>query len=382
VSLVDDTPAVINFTLTATQTILIIYINNVPAMGGIGSIYGAQYAISKDGVDVANTWDSGSTTSNFCFGSTTFWIGTLAAGSHTIKGRFASNLASNSASIQRRILLVYIFDGDEFQYIDNNTLEPSSSNSFIDDPQASLTFTPSANCKALYLYNIGNAYLDTESVYGSKTAISIASVDYGQTEKSPNSVNYSANVFTCYATSLAAISTTVKGRFASNQNTETVTISRRQLGVLLLSDTTILDIVDSTTLATTNSNILIDDPYATINRTTSNQRELLSICVATKRSGVSDSAFGETYGINIDSVDKHFQKRAPGGTSYACSESTVWAETLLAGSHTIKGRFASTISGGASAKISARVLISLIFGGELQTILSDAKIATRHWQTT
>jgi len=80
------------------------------------------------------------------------------------------------------VLLIIIFDGDEFWYIDSSTTAAHNTATFIDDPTAQVTFTPSAACKALILYNIANSGA-TESSYGKKVAINIAGVDYGQAEK-------------------------------------------------------------------------------------------------------------------------------------------------------------------------------------------------------
>ena len=88
--------------------------------------------------------------------NTVFWIGTLASGSHTIKGRFASNTSGSTATVSNRVLLIYILNGDAFQYVDSSTTSTTTSTSLEDDPQASFTFTPPGTCKALILYNISN----------------------------------------------------------------------------------------------------------------------------------------------------------------------------------------------------------------------------------
>ena len=56
-TLVDDTQASQTFDLAATQTVLVIYqANNV--YGATMAVTGMQNAISIDGTDKANSWDS------------------------------------------------------------------------------------------------------------------------------------------------------------------------------------------------------------------------------------------------------------------------------------------------------------------------------------
>jgi hypothetical protein len=253
--------------------------------------------------------------------------------------------------------LIYIFDGDEFYYVDSSTASTTTSTSLTDDPQASITFTPSGACKCLVLYNIGNVYGSTENLNGKKAAINVNGSDYSQAEKSPYSSNYSDSVFTCYASSLSATSTTAKGRFAAHA-AATVTISRRQLGVLLFADSSALDIITSDTQVSTTSSSLVDDTQATISRTTTDERELLVIAMGTKRDGTSSSNYGECYGIMVDAVDRTNSRGSPYGSSDADSAATCFGVNLAAGAHTIKGRFSNN-SGTTTARINSRRVIAL-----------------------
>lgn len=357
-TLVDDTEASQTFTLDASKVVLVIYqANNVH--GATMIAVGMQNAIKIDESDFANSWDSAYINA-YCVRNTMVFVGTLAAGSHTIKGRFASNSAGQTVTISNRVLLIIIFDGDEFQYVDDATTATAPDGTLIDDPNAQVTFTPSATCKALILYNISNNGA-TESTYGKKAAIRVATTDYAQAEKSPGGSNYADSVFTCHALSLSAVSMTVKGRFANSRTiTGTVTIHRRQLAVLLLADSTLLDIVASTTQVSTTSNTLVDDTQATINRTTTDTRELLVVAVGTKRYNVSSALTGECYGIKVDANDRVNSRGSPGGSAYANSAGTAYAEQLAADVHTVQGRFSNN-TGTDTAKISARQVIALWF---------------------
>ena len=178
--------------------------------------------------------------------------------------------------------MIYILDGDAFQYLDSTTTSTTTSTTLGDDPAASFTFTPSGSCKALILYNVANSPGATEDGKGKKAAINIGGTDYSQAEKSPAANNYADSVFTLWGMSLSAASTTVKGRFAAN-DTGTATINRRQLGILLFADTTLLDTVNSDTQVSTTSSTLVDDGQATISRTTTDTRQLLVVAMGTKR---------------------------------------------------------------------------------------------------
>ncbi len=355
-SLQDDTQASQTFSLTASQTVLVIYqANNVHGVSMSGN--GMQNAISVDAADTANSWDSPYDV-NYCARNTVFWIGTLASGSHTIKGRFASKASGVTVTISNRVLLIYILDGNAFQYIDSSTTQTTSSTSLGDDPAASFTFTPPGTSKALILYNISNSGA-TEGTNGKKAAINIGGTDYGQAEKSGHFSDESDSIFTVWALSLSASSTTVKGRFAANV-AGTVTVHRRQLGILMFADSTLLDTVSSDTQVSTTSSSLVDDAQATISRTTTDGRELLVVAMGTKRYGTSSSYYGECYGTKVDTNERTNSRGSANSSTGANSAATAWAETLAAAAHTIQGRFSNN-SGTNSAKIDSRRIVALWF---------------------
>jgi hypothetical protein len=248
-SLVDDTQASQTFILTDSQTVLVIYA--AYALYGSTSGQGAmENAISVDSVDKAMSWDSSA--GNFSHRNCCFWVGTLAAGSHTIKGRFASKVGTQTTD--GRVLLIYILNGDEFQYVDDATTATNGGATMADDAYASVTFTPSGTCKLLALYNTSNsASGETNYRRGKKVAISIAGADYGQAERANEYDKDADSEFTCHALQRTAISTTVKGRWAGNIASQTTTVTRRQLAVLCFEDATLMDVITSTTQVTTYS---------------------------------------------------------------------------------------------------------------------------------
>jgi hypothetical protein len=357
-TLQDDGQASQTFTLTGSKTALVIYqANNVVA----SSMYytGMQNAISVDGTDYAKSWDS-AFDDNYIARNTVFWIGTLASGSHTIKGRFASNTNGQTVTINNRLLLIYILDGTEFQYVESTTTATSNSTTLGNDTPALLTFTPSGACKALVLYNIANSGA-TESSFGKSAAISISGggtcTNCSQAEQSPATDNYADSVFTTWALSLSASATTVQGRWASLYST--ATIHRRQLGVLMFADSTLLDTISSNTLASTSSSTLSNDAQATITRTTADSRELLVVAMGTKRDGVAEADFsGSRYGISVDGSSKTASRTSLGNTWRAGSAATAWAQTMSAAAHTVRGQLSNNNSTD-SARIESRRVAAL-----------------------
>lgn len=357
--LVDDTEASQTFALTAIQTILAIYQANSDD-GATMDAGGMTNAISVDGTDYANSNDSPDTSNDACR-NCIFWIGPLAAGNHTIKGRVSNADGTGTVSINNRILLIYILNGDEFQYIDDATPQTSVSTTLANDPNASVTFTPSGNCVALYLYNVTNVDAATEDSNGKKIAINVGGSNFSQAEKSPNAANDADSILTYYANTLAAVATTVIGRFARNGVLGTVTVNRRQLGVLLFANDTLLDSITSNVQVTTASGTLVNDTEATINRITIETRELLIVAMGTKRIVTGSAASGEAYGIQTNSVDRQLSRGSSGGLGTGSnSAATTFAQNLVAGNHTIQGRFSKNNAADATnAIIDSRRIFAL-----------------------
>jgi len=354
---VDDPYATISFSLDEKKVVLIIYqatndVNtaNYFLMGNAINIDGSDVAVSYSSV-----YDYGYPTRNLCF-----WVGELDAGDHTIKGRFSSIDGGGTTVISNRILIVYIFDGNFYYYMDTLGSFSTDSDSFVNDPRAQATFNISNSYVMLAMYNVTNFYGSTETYYGKKISISINGVDYAQSEQSQCWNNYPDSVFTVHALNVFGGTITVGGRVASNSAGNTITVDRRQFAVLFLDSSTLLDVISSPTQESTTSDTLVDDPDSIINRTITDNRELLVIAMGTKRNGVDSSYYGECYGINIDGSDVALSRSSPYDISYANSEATAYAMKLPSGSHTIKGRFSNNYNS-ETAVISARQLVALWF---------------------
>lgn len=361
-TLQDDSYASQTFYLDSTKTVLAIYVaNNTVEAADANSL---TNAISIDGTD-HSTANQASAVSDGAAGlsrNTCFWIGSLNAGTHTIKGRFAATMQAGTISVRNRTLLIYIFNGNEFTFVENNTQQSTTSVTYVDDSYATATFTPTGACKALILYAANTAFNSSESFYGKKICIRVGSTDYTACEAHQSPLNYDCgnSLCTAYALPLTATSTTVKGRFACVvSGSETVTIDKHVLGVLLLDDSTTVDLSSSTTQVSNSSTTLANDTQATITRSASG--ELLVLAQATQKLDTSGSTDGNIYGISIDSTDVAHTRFAPSlYPSFPFSGFVTYAQTVTSGSHTIYGRFAANVSG-QTAKIDTRILIALWF---------------------
>ena len=362
-ALADDTAVSLSVTVETGDVLLIIYQAN-NAYNQSYYQYGAQYAVNIGGTDYGFTWD-GTYYDNYCGRGVSFWVGTLPAGDYTIKGRFASQSAGNAVSVSNRVLLALIFSGTEYGYVgdlaDNNFI--TSSYPFVNDAPASgaptFTFTPSGPCVALFLYNMGNVKGATDFSYGKKAAIQIAGTDYGQAEKKGGQTNGSNSTFTFYIQSLNAVSTTVRGRVAAQVvGSGGVSVTRRQFAYLLFDPGTLADLVDDATQVSTNSNVLVDDPQAAINRTITDTRELFMLGLGTVRHATPSSHPGMRYGLYCGSDLSH--SRSGTYSARAQSAATFYAVQKAAAAYTIKGRFSNN-TGTSLAVVDARLLGALWF---------------------
>jgi hypothetical protein len=370
VALQDDSYASQTFSLTGNQTVLVIYaVNNHYA--DLHTYRGMKIGINIDATDYAQTGFSNSpsnATNQHAEHGVTFWVGTLGNGNHTIKGRIAYggiNDNDETVTIDNRILLIYILDGTEFQYIDDqSTANTTTSTSLVDDNGITKTFTPSGSCKGLYLYNVSAFIGETdESAQGRIAAINVAGTDYCQMEQSPSDSGHQCSNFCCYASALTAVSTTVKGRFASELGASQ-NATRHQLGVLLFADSTLLDVVNSASQTSVTSSTLATDTNAEISRTTSG--ELLTIVAANKLYASADTNFtGTIYGISIDGTDYIKQEGGDGsggGGSDPICLGTCYALTVASAVHTVYGRIATPVNLD-TAIVDNRVLIALWLPG-------------------
>jgi hypothetical protein len=340
-SLIDDTQASSVFTLASARIVLVIY-SACNYHTAIEVFAGKKMGIDVDGSDVA-TIQSSPFSDGYANGGVVIWVGTLAAGSHTIKGRFASNFEGYTVTINERRLTVAVFEGaaEDFRFVRSTTAVTTASTSLVDDTQASFTFITSLSCKALILYSACNYNETTESTSGKMIAISTDGSDGLALGSSPYYPKYADSEFVAEIRSLTSGSHTIKGRFFSIDGS-TVTISERQFAVLLFSSDLETDFVASSTQVSVTGSTLSDDTQASVTRTIDAERYVLAVYCAGKRNATSSTMYGKKVAVKIDVTDYGLNAQSPYGDNYA---NTIAIQSDIVGlgdgTHTVIGRFAS-----------------------------------------
>jgi len=363
-SLALDTPATQDFSVNGSQVVLAIYTANCTSSDSNG-VRGTQIAIHVDSTNYSlmNNSPNSSTSANR---NSTFWIGVPSNGSHTISGYVASLQSSTTITITNRTLEIYVFNGTEYDFVDNTTSASTASGSYTADSHATVTRNPSASCTLLALYAATNTYSSTEATSGKGICIQVGATQYTQCEalQCPYGSTYPDSNTTFYIVGSVSGSTTTQGYYKSIASAN-VTISRSVIGVLYL-DPTYTDYSlssDTTHTTTTSSTTFANDTYATVSKTTnSSQTEALIFAIATQKasdSGVTGPGFG--YGINLDSagspqaVSRCSDKLT---TTGGCSVFVSYGATITAGDHTIYGQQAENTAANAN-NIDERVLGAL-----------------------
>lgn len=356
---INDSYMTKTFSLTANKTVLVFYMAN-SVQGSTNAATGFKNAISVDGTDHSLMYTSGYA-ANYAMRNTCVWVGTLTAGSHTITGRFASNVSGSTTTITNRTLLILIFDGDEFSFVEAANTLTATGTSFITDSYSDITATPSGACKALAFYGATNVHGATERFVGKKVMLNIGGTDYVESEMRQScysSGNYADSVISAYALNLPAVSTVFQGKVACNAESQTATVNRRFTVVLFLSNSTVLDLDYSSDLVGTKSLTMVDDPGVAITRNQGGN--LLTIYSAMKITPPASAIYGTAYGIMIDGTDAVKSRSSAAYTTDAHSCLVVYSKTVLPGDHIIKARYsANNAETTFDSCVSNRVLIAL-----------------------
>jgi hypothetical protein len=186
---------------------------------------------------------------------TVAYVGSLGIGSHTIKGRFFSNTASETSTIDERQLIVFCFPASSITdwFVQSSTATSTSSGTAVNDTQAILNLTLGNNSDTLAMYVGGNAEGATEAFSGKGVGLSVDGTDMSNSTswQSPSSyvANYPDSVTSLWCGTLIQGSHTVAGRFWANTAGNTVTVSGRQLLILTFLSANVLEIVNQKTNA-------------------------------------------------------------------------------------------------------------------------------------
>jgi hypothetical protein len=395
---VNDTYAVkSDLVLTQTQVVFVVYQSTSPY--NASNYYTGRKNIIYINGTIYSKMNTSTPNNNYPSRNTCFWVGLLGAGTHDIRGLFASVTNGQTTTISERTLIIYVLDGDEtsFKYIDNTTAQSRSTSNYGVDTYATTTFTPSSACKALILYGattLHSATNDSEGYVlrvGVGAPTSINPLLFPSTtafQSDGGGANCAMSITTVYATSLSSSEVSVKGYY-ERANLGTVTLSRTVLAVLLFNNDVQIDV--STSATSTNnggSDSLSDDPYASISRTF--EGELLVFGLASKERSEVHYNVGSCYGLNIDGSDVVLS-RSSCNTSYSGESNFVAYATSVTSSpapHIIKGRYASNYPT-VEAQVDSRNVVALwippitydqITGSEVGTgIITDANATVTNY---
>jgi hypothetical protein len=233
---VDDPQAILTFTLDSNSIALIMY--NVGNMRGSAEpTRGKGVTINIDGVDVAaRQWQS-PYDRNHANSVTLAYLCFLTAGSHTVKGRFFSNVAGSTTTINERQLAVFNFPASlvHYGFVQSSLSATTTSQTPVNDPQAILDINLARNSDVFAMYVGGNAHGVTETLRGKGLQLMIDDSEKVNSTswQSPFDTNFADSVTSLWCGSIEAGSHTFRGMFFSNLAGSTVTISNRQLLVLV-----------------------------------------------------------------------------------------------------------------------------------------------------
>ena len=237
--LIDDSYAQVTFTPPGSCKALVLYCaSNDP--GDTENAYGKKAAVNIAGADYGQVDKSpyGTNAADSLF--TCHGIA-LTAVSTTVKGRFGN--AANSTTtvtVHRRHLGVLLFqDGTLMDVVTSTTQVSTTSNSLVDDGQATINRT-TTDGRCLLVVAAGTKRYNTSSSYGAERyGIGVDSVDQIWSRGCGYNNAYANSMATAWAQSLTAASHTVQGRFSNNYSTNSAKIDARQVVALWIPVETI-----------------------------------------------------------------------------------------------------------------------------------------------
>jgi hypothetical protein len=111
-----------------------------------------------------------------------------------------------------------------------------------DDPEAVVTIDLFEDSVCLAVYSVSNSTWSTEAAFGKFTLINVDGVDIGESfsSQSIESDNLANSVLSLWAGRLTAGSHTIKGRWGSNESTETTGIDRRVIAVICIPESLLI----------------------------------------------------------------------------------------------------------------------------------------------
>ena len=134
---VDNPQAMLTFSLNSNSIAFVLY-NAGNKHNSIEPRTGKGVTINVDGDDIATSEWQSPLEYNYANSVTIPYVASLAAGSHTVKGRFFSNSAGSTTTIDERQLIVFCFPASliAYSFVQSTTAVYASSGTPVDDTQA------------------------------------------------------------------------------------------------------------------------------------------------------------------------------------------------------------------------------------------------------
>lgn len=339
-TLVDDPYAYVEIYLNEPRTVLVVY-QTTNNYGYSQEYIGRGSAINVDGVDVALSWDSPAD-DNYPCRNVSVWVGTLGSGNHVIRGRFNSVEQGYISTISSRVLIVMVFKGDAYYYVEDDTDVSTSSENLQDDPYAQVTLNTRQDDVVLAIYNVTSEsnILIQDAV---DNAVNVDGADYSLSGKIGFGFDSPLSSISVYAGRHTGGQVTVKGRMASASEGKTITVSRRQMAVLVLDGSlTETDYLYVERLFSTESTKPVDDPYAEVTKNIVGHSKILFLAVVGfKGYDLPEPTRGFGYGVAIDGRDVYMTYTSNGFLTGDDSAPSFYTMVMGVGQHTIKGKVVS-----------------------------------------
>lgn len=244
---IDDSVATTTFTPLSACTALVFYaITN--AAGSTERYTGKKICINIDGVDKYGEAAKSSNSAAMSPDSlVTVYAKTLtAAVSTTITGRLATNVGTQTVTVNRHVFGVLLLDPSvSLDLVANVTPDSSTSTVLVNDDPASISLTRSTTSELLVLGQGTRKSTITGSMYGMAYGLNVDGVDVALSRSSAAYTSDAESSFVVYASTEEAGSHTINGRFAANAGTSAVVVSSRILIALCFSTATLIQTTSS-----------------------------------------------------------------------------------------------------------------------------------------
>lgn len=227
--------------------------------------------------------------------------------------------------------------------VKSSELITTTSNTYVDDPYSELRFSLPSSKYVLIIYQGNCKYGDPQNHYGSKVALEVdGEIKVESSDSCRIYNNYAIESFIFWFGLLGSGEHIVKGKIRSLYSGDSTSISNRVMMVLVFDGDEGYYLYN-TTLAQTDSDTLVDDPYASITITPSSDCLMLVLYSVSNDEETEREA--KKIGINING-DRITVERCAGTLSnYPTNITAIYALDATNIEYTIKGRFCSKQSG-------------------------------------